>query len=174
MRRRIGTIALLALAAALSIGGCGGGSSSSGATGSDSGTTGATTTQTVAPNPEANPSAFVSLASVPELGLVLTDSKGLVLYGFAADSGTHSACYGRCAQAWPPLITEGPPQPSNGASASKLGTVKRSDGSEQVTYAGHPLYAYAADKKPGEANGNGLNSFGAGWFALKGSGRPAG
>jgi predicted lipoprotein with Yx(FWY)xxD motif len=164
---------MLALAAALPLSGCGGGSASSTAGGGESETS-ATNTETAPPNPEANPSAFVSLASVPKLGLVLTDSKGLVLYGFAADSGTHSACYGRCARVWPPLLTEGPPQPSNGTAASKLGTIKRRDGSEQVTYAGQPLYTYTADKKPGEANGNGLDSFGAGWFALEGSGLPAG
>jgi predicted lipoprotein with Yx(FWY)xxD motif len=170
--RRIPTIALLALAAVLTIGGCGGGSSSSGTSG-DTGTS-VTPQRTVPPNPETNPSAFVSLASVPKLGLVLTNSQGLVLYGFGGDSGTHSACYGRCAEVWPPLITEGPPQPSNGAAASRLGTTKRSDGTTQVTYAGHPLYAYVADKKPGEANGDGRTSFGAVWFALKGSGQPAG
>ena len=172
MSRRIGTIALLALAAALSTGGCGGGSSSGGASSAETGAS-ATTTQTVPPNPETSSSAYVSLASVPKLGLVLTDSNGLVLYGFAADSGTNSACYGRCAQVWPPLITDGPPRPSNGTAASKLGTIERKDGSEQVTYAGHPLYGYRADRKPGEANGNGLDSFGAAWFALKGSGQPA-
>jgi predicted lipoprotein with Yx(FWY)xxD motif len=172
LSRRIGTIALLVLATAL-ISGCGGGgSSSSGSSGS--GDTGVTAPATVAPNPETNPSAFVSLGSVAKLGLVLTDSQGLVLYGFEGDSGTHSACYGRCAHTWPPLVTEGPPQPSNGAAAPKLGTIKRSDGTIQVTYAGHPLYTYVADKKPGEANGDGRSSFGGGWFALKGSGQPAG
>lgn len=173
MSWRNGTIALLALAVALPIGGCGGDSGSSAATGPGT-ETGANTEQSVPPNPETNPSAFVSLGNAPKLGLVLTNSEGLVLYGFAADSGARSACDGRCAQVWPPLLTEGPPQPSNGATASKLGTIRRSDGSEQVTYAGHPLYTYTADKKPGEANGNGLDSFGAAWFALKGSGQPAG
>jgi predicted lipoprotein with Yx(FWY)xxD motif len=173
LSRRIGTIALLVLATALPIGGCGGSSSSSGATSGDTGTSVAPP-QTVPPNPETNPSAFVSLGSVPKLGLVLTNSQGLVLYGFERDSGTHSACYGRCAEVWPPLTTEGPPQPSNGAAASRLGTTKRSDGTMQVTYAGHPLYTYVADKKPGEANGDGHSVFGGRWFALKGSGQPAG
>jgi predicted lipoprotein with Yx(FWY)xxD motif len=174
LSRRIGTIALLVLATAL-ISGCGGGGgpSSSGSSGTGTGT-GVTTPATVAPNPETNPSAFVSLGSVAKLGLVLTDSQGLVLYGFEGDSGTQSACYGRCAEVWPPLTTEGPPQPSNGAAASKLGTIKRSDGTMQVTFAGQPLYTYVADKKPGEANGDGRSSFGGSWFALKGSGRPAG
>ena len=51
--------------------------------------------------------------------------------------------------------------------ASKLGTTKRKDGTIQVTYAGHPLYTYVADKKPGEANGNDIYSFGAEWYALQ-------
>ena len=38
--------------------------------------------------------------------------------------------------------------------AAKLGTTKRKDGTTQVTFAGHPLYTYTADTKPGEANGN--------------------
>jgi predicted lipoprotein with Yx(FWY)xxD motif len=171
LSRRIGTIALLALATALPVAGCGGGGGSSSSAGAG---TGKVPGETVAPNPETNPSAFVSLGSVAKLGLVLADSKGLALYGFEADSGTRSACYGRCAKIWPPLTTEGPPQPSNGASAAKLGTSKRSDGTVQVTYAGHPLYTYVADRKPGEANGNGRLAFGAKWYALKSNGEAAG
>lgn len=171
MSRKIGTIALLALATVLPVSGCAGGSGSSSSGGAATGTV---PRETVAPNPETNPSAFVSLGSVAKLGLVLADSKGLALYGFEGDSGTHSACYDRCAKVWPPLITEGPPQPSNGASASQLGTSRRSDGTVQVTYAGHPLYTYAADRKPGEANGNGRVAFGGMWYALKSSGEAAG
>jgi predicted lipoprotein with Yx(FWY)xxD motif len=116
----------------------------------------------------------VALGSSPGLGLVLVDSKGFVLYGFHKDEGTTSSCYGECARAWPPLLTEGPPQPSNGASAGKLGTTERRDGTTQVTYAGRPLYTYVADEKPGEAQGNALSSFGSRWYALKGSGVEAG
>jgi predicted lipoprotein with Yx(FWY)xxD motif len=118
--------------------------------------------------------AVVSLGSVPKLGMVLVDSKGFTLYDFHKDKGTRSACYGACAKVWPPLTTEGAPQAGNGASASKLGTTERSDGTEQVTYAGHPLYTYVTDKKPGEANGNDFTSFSAQWYALKGSGEEAG
>ena len=102
--------------------------------------------------------------------MVLVDSKGFVLYDFHKDNGTTSACYGECAVVWPPLLSEGAPQPSNGANASLLGTTKRKDGTTQVTYAGHPLYTYVADKKPGEANGNDIDSFGAEWYALMGNG----
>ncbi len=62
----------------------------------------------------------------------------------------------------------------SGAEASQLGTTKRSDGTVQVTYAGHPLYTYAADTKPGEAKGNDFSSFGAQWYALKPNGEEAG
>ena len=57
-----------------------------------------------------------------------------------------------------------------GVSAAKLGTIKRGGGSE-VTYAGHPLYLYAGDSAPGQTNGQDLNQFGAGWYALSGAGR---
>ena len=55
-------------------------------------------------------------------------------------------------------------------SASKLGTTKRKDGTTQVTFAGHPLYTYTADSKPGEANGNDFSSYGGEWYALTPSG----
>jgi predicted lipoprotein with Yx(FWY)xxD motif len=51
-----------------------------------------------------------------------------------------------------------------------LGTTRRSDGTTQVTYNGHPLYYYAADSSPGQATGQGLNQFGALWFVLSPSG----
>ena len=121
-----------------------------------------------------NSAAFVSLASVPKLGLVLVDSEGRTLYGFDGDRGTKSGCYGACAKAWPPLLTEGAPQPSNGTAAARLGTTERRDGTTQVTYAGHPLYRFTEDRKPGEANGAGAVAFGSHWFALTAAGKPLG
>ena len=102
--------------------------------------------------------------------MVLVDSNGMTLYDFHKDKGGESSCYGACAQAWPPLLTEGEPQVGDGASASKLGTTKRNDGTLQVTYAGHPLYTFVQDQKPGEANGNDISAFGAEWYALQGNG----
>jgi predicted lipoprotein with Yx(FWY)xxD motif len=114
--------------------------------------------------------AVVSLGSVKELGMVLVDSNGMTLYDFHKDKGTTSSCYGPCAEGWPPLLTEGEPTVGNGASASKLGTTERKDGTTQVTYAGHPLYTFIEDQKPGEATGNDVSAFGAQWYALKGNG----
>jgi predicted lipoprotein with Yx(FWY)xxD motif len=174
VRKSASAFALPAIALTLAIAGCGGGSGSTSPGTSPAAAPGGGQTTTVAPNPEESSAAFVSLGSAPKLGLVLVDSDGRTLYGFEGDGGGRSSCYGACARAWPPLLTEGAPQPSNGTSAAKLGTTHRKDGRTQVTYAGHPLYAYSGDHGPGEANGEGAAAFGGRWFALKGSGRPAG
>jgi predicted lipoprotein with Yx(FWY)xxD motif len=54
---------------------------------------------------------------------------------------------------------------------SLLGRIKRANGSQQVTYAGHPLYLYVGDSKPGQTNGEGSQEFGAGWDVLAPSGK---
>ncbi|HEX6667232.1 MAG TPA: hypothetical protein VF081_11615 [Solirubrobacterales bacterium] len=180
-------VALLALVAALAIAGCGGDEGNSSGGGAYGGKGGAVATSsgdsssssgssyappTAAPNAEKG-TTFVSLGSAGDLGLVLVDSKGFTLYDFHKDKGTTSSCYGACAAGWPPLLSEGAPEPSNGAMANMLGTTKRSDGTTQVTYNGHPLYTFAGDKKPGEANGNDISAFGAEWYALQGNGEEA-
>jgi predicted lipoprotein with Yx(FWY)xxD motif len=157
----------------LAIAGCGGGSAGGRSGGSTAAAPGGGQT-TVAPNPEDSGAAFVSLGSVPKLGLVLVDSEGRTLYAFEGDDGPTSSCYGACAKAWPPLLTEGTPQPSNGTSAARLGTTERKDGKTQATYADRPLYRFAGDHGPGEAGGAGATAFGGRWFALEGSGKPAG
>jgi predicted lipoprotein with Yx(FWY)xxD motif len=101
-----------------------------------------------------------------KIGKVITNSSLHTLYMFRADHGTTSACYGRCATTWPPLITKGKPVAGAGVKASLLGTTKRKDGKLQVTYKKHPLYTYVVDKKPGQTTGEGSKLFGAGWYAL--------
>jgi predicted lipoprotein with Yx(FWY)xxD motif len=185
--RRICALGLGALALALTIAACGGGgsggaygggsgSSSSEGSSSDTGSESGKGNYSYAPptpaNGEAEESgnAYVALGNSAGLGMVLVDSKGFVLYDFHKDKGTTSACYGACAEGWPPLLTAGEPKPSNGANASLLGTAERRDGTTQVTYNGHPLYTFAGDQKPGEANGNDISAFGGEWYALKGNG----
>ncbi len=166
--------ALLALAAALAIAGCGSSNSESGgAYGGGSGSTEKTTSGSEG-STSGGTVAVLTVASAPKVGPVLVDSKGFTVYDFHKDKGTTSSCYGGCAEVWPPVTSEGAPQTGEGAMSSKLGTTKRKDGTTQVTYAGHPLYTYVADKKPGEANGNDFSSFGAQWYALKGNGEEAG
>ena len=103
-------------------------------------------------------------------GSFLTDSSGRALYLWEADKGTTSTCSGACAAAWPPLTTSGKPAASSGIDASLLGTTKRSDGSLEVTYKGHPLYYFAGDQSAGQTNGQGSDGFGAEWYLVKASG----
>jgi predicted lipoprotein with Yx(FWY)xxD motif len=157
--------------------GCGGGGSSSSSSTAPSSTT-KTTSKLPAPKPPPNAeegTVFVSLGSAAGLGQVLVDSEGHTLYAFSKDSGTAATCEGACAKAWPPLtIATGEPEPSNGTSAARLGTIPRPDGDTQVTYSGHPLYRYSGDVAAGQAKGNGASAFGGTWTALKGNGTPAG
>jgi predicted lipoprotein with Yx(FWY)xxD motif len=172
MTRTLAPIAAL-VAAALAVAGCGGGSSYNSTTGSGAYGGGGTTATQPASAPTAT-GAVVSVATVPKLGKIIVDSRGFTLYDFHKDKGTTSSCYGGCPQVWPPLLTKGAPQPGNGAPAAKLGTTERKDGTTQVTFAGHPLYTYVEDTKPGEVNGNDFSSFGAQWYALEPSGEEAG
>jgi predicted lipoprotein with Yx(FWY)xxD motif len=105
------------------------------------------------------------------LGTVLVDGAGRTLYLFEQDKGTTSTCVGGCAGIWPALTATTTPVAAGGASAGKLGSAKRSDGTRIVTYGGHPLYTYAGDGRPGDTEGEGLDSFGAEWYVLAPSGR---
>ena len=113
------------------------------------------------------------------LGTILVDTQGRTLYLFKADSRTMSACGGACAAAWPPLLAHGNRTVGSGADPSLVSIIRRPGGARQLTYNGHPLYAYAGDQKPGEVNGQGVTAFGALWYALspagnKVSGSPSG
>ena len=104
------------------------------------------------------------------LGRILVGGKGMTIYLFEKDKGTMSTCTGACAQFWPPVTTKGAANAGAGVAAAKLGTTKRSDGSTQVTYDGHPLYYYSGDMKPGDVTGQGLDTFGGLWWVLSPSG----
>jgi predicted lipoprotein with Yx(FWY)xxD motif len=124
------------------------------------------------PKTSSGTSATVGAAK-SSLGSILVDSTGRTLYLFKADVGAKSACTGACAKAWPPLLATGTPSAGTGLTASKIGTITRSGGQQQVTYNGHPLYMFSGDQKPGQTNGQGVTAFGAAWFALTPSGNQA-
>ncbi len=98
---------------------------------------------------------------------VLTNAKGLTLYWFVPDTSTKSVCNGTCAAYWPPVA--GTPTAGPGV-AGHIGTIKRADGSTQATYNGHPLYTYAGDSGPGQANGNNITLNGGLWHEVLASG----
>jgi predicted lipoprotein with Yx(FWY)xxD motif len=101
----------------------------------------------------------------------LTGSSGRALYLWVPDTKTKSMCSGACATAWPPLTVKGTPTAGAGATATDLGTINRSDGTKQVTYAGHPLYYFAGDKAAGQTTGEGSNGFGAPWYLVAPAGQ---
>jgi predicted lipoprotein with Yx(FWY)xxD motif len=101
---------------------------------------------------------------------VLTDSKGFTLYWFVPDTSTTSKCNGTCATFWPPV--KGPVTAGSGVTGT-IGTIKRSDGSTQATYDGHPLYTYVGDKKAGQNTGNGITASGGLWHEVTVSGAAA-
>jgi predicted lipoprotein with Yx(FWY)xxD motif len=115
--------------------------------------------------------ATIGAANEGELGTILVDSKGRTLYLFRSDSRSKGTCLGACAGTWPPLRATGKPTVSGRANASLVGTSSRSDGEQQVTYNGHPLYLYAGDEKAGDTRGRGLTDFGAGWYVLSPAGQ---
>ena len=97
---------------------------------------------------------------------VLTNASGFTLYSFAPDTPAKSNCNGTCAQNWPPVHG---PATAAGVTGT-FGTIKRSDGSVQATFDGHPLYAFAGDSAPGQNKGNGLNAAGGLWHEITTSG----
>ena len=155
-------VALVALAAvgvlAAGCGSNGSGSSSSGMGGYGSSGT--------APASGGAASAATVSATSTNLGMILVDGNGRTLYLFEKDQPNQSACAGACVAAWPVDPSSGTPKAGSGVTASLLGTIKRSDGSTQVTYDKHPLYYYSGDSQPGQHNGQGINAFGAAWFAV--------
>jgi predicted lipoprotein with Yx(FWY)xxD motif len=114
-------------------------------------------------------SATLSLRKT-KLGLILVNSKGHTLYLFARDRNGMSACSGSCATFWPPLLSRSKPIAGPGVKVSLLGTTKRSNGSLQLTYNKHPLYAYSLDKQAGQTKGEGSFAFGAKWYAVSARG----
>ena len=104
-------------------------------------------------------------------GQVLFDGRGFVLYAFTKDSRLRSACSGACAKAWPPYGLRGALRAGAGVKASLLGTVRRSNGSRQVTYAGRPLYYYVGDTKPRQIRCQNVSEFGGLWLVVRPSGK---
>jgi predicted lipoprotein with Yx(FWY)xxD motif len=161
MKTRNHTLSLLtALAAialvALVVAGCGGGADQATAASGSSST--------------ASSSGTIGVSDNGDLGKILVDAKGRTVYLFEKDTGPMSTCFGACAADWPPVTTTGKPTAGSGVTGSMLATTKRSDGTSQVVYNGHPLYRYIGDQKAGDTNGQNVNAFGAEWYALSTAG----
>jgi predicted lipoprotein with Yx(FWY)xxD motif len=100
-----------------------------------------------------------------EYGEMLYDSKDQAIYIFENDGEDETVCYHECAEAWPPVLTDGDPEPGDGVDGSLLGTIERQDGTTQVTYAGQPLYSYAHEA-PGEVRCHNVDLNGGFWWVV--------
>lgn len=100
-----------------------------------------------------------------EFGEMLFGSDDQAIYIFENDRPDETVCYGECADAWPPVFTDGEPQAASGVKDSLLGTVERRDGRLQVTYDGQPLYFYA-NEAPGEVRCHNVDLNGGLWWVV--------
>ncbi|EMD22745.1 lipoprotein [Amycolatopsis azurea] len=108
-----------------------------------------------------------------DLDPVVVNGAGLTLYRFDKDTAkpSKSTCNGDCAKTWPPvLVTPGSKVFLAGIKKSAVGTVKRDDGTLQLTVGGWPAYRFAKDTKPGDTLGQGV---GGTWFGLAPNGQKA-
>jgi predicted lipoprotein with Yx(FWY)xxD motif len=110
------------------------------------------------------------IAHSSKYGRVIFTGQQRSIYLFARDHGK-STCYGACAKVWPPVLTKGTPIAGPGVKASLLGTVRRKDGTRQVTYAGHPLYRFVKDTKAFQITCQNVSNFGAKWLVVTPAGK---
>jgi predicted lipoprotein with Yx(FWY)xxD motif len=121
---------------------------------------------TLSSPPTTDVSLTLGLIHSPQ-GPVLATGTGYALYDFGPDTPTQSACLNDgCVFQWPPLLRTGPIRVGPGVNRSLVGTLKRPDGSVQLSYGGHPLYTYNLDVKPGLITGQAIDQDGGPWYVL--------
>ncbi len=102
---------------------------------------------------------------------VVVDAKGRTLYVLTPETATRLLCTSSCLPSWPALRTTKTAKLVAGSGVKgKLGRLRRSGGSYQVTLRGLPLYTFAGDARAGVATGDGLRSFGGTWHVVRPSG----
>ena len=88
---------------------------------------------------------------------ILTTQSGMTVYTFDNDSAGRSNCHDQCLSIWPAV------SPSD-ISGSNIGNMIRSDGKIQATFNGKPIYLFAGDTRPGDANGDNAQDV---WHAVR-------
>ncbi|HSZ69388.1 MAG TPA: hypothetical protein VK756_03405 [Solirubrobacteraceae bacterium] len=132
-----------------------------------------TSAVTTVPSSPAAKSIGLSVRTLPTVGAVLVNAEGRTLYTFVPDQHSKVTCVSSCAAVWPPLklasgeTTAGAPQ----LKASLLGSDPDPEGGRVVTYAGWPLYTYAADGAAGQDNGQAIEANGGRWYVIAPSGK---
>jgi predicted lipoprotein with Yx(FWY)xxD motif len=163
--RHLLKLSLPTLAALLLIAACGSSSSS------NTNSSAASNTQSATQTSSSSSSAAIVKSASSSLGTILVNSQGMTLYHLSGEvNGKFICTSSTCLGVWHPLIA-----PSSGTSSSEvgsLGTVKRPEGTVQVTYKGTPLYTFTGDKQAGETKGQGIKDVGT-WSAVTTSSPPS-
>jgi predicted lipoprotein with Yx(FWY)xxD motif len=178
-------IGAISMAAVLVLAGCGSAATPSASSQSSGGTSSepeTTSPSSSAPGttPGSAPGAGhgrVIKTAPSDFGTMLFDRSGQAIYLFAKERTSKPQtnkpqCYGACAKAWPPVLTEGSPQARGDTRPGLLGTIRRSDGTSQVTYKGHPLYFYAHEGK-NQVLCHNITEYDGLWLVVTPAGEPA-
>jgi predicted lipoprotein with Yx(FWY)xxD motif len=117
----------------------------------------------------------IKTASVAGLGIVLVDGAGRTLYTLTSETAGKITCTtaNGCTDYWAQLNAKSGQghQTKAGARASMVGSEKGTAGTRILTYHGRPLYTYVGDSADGQANGQGLKSYGGTWYAVSAAGK---
>jgi predicted lipoprotein with Yx(FWY)xxD motif len=99
------------------------------------------------------------------LGQAVGSIAGIVAYTDTAEHGNHFVCTASsCTTTWHPWLTYGAKvRAGAGVQPSLIGSVKRPDGTVQMTYGGHPLYLYAHTQQAVQANAQGAGGV---WYVV--------
>ncbi len=171
----------LAVGAVAAVAACGSTASSTAASSGGSQSAGtsspASSSSASSSSASSSPGITVSAKSVSGVGTVLVNGQGQTLYMLTSEKGGKITCTddNGCTKIWPDNeLPKGMTSATagSGIQTSLLGTVKNSAGELYVTYNGWPLYTYSGDNAPGQANGQGITSFGGTWYVLSTSGNP--
>jgi predicted lipoprotein with Yx(FWY)xxD motif len=112
--------------------------------------------------------AVVGVGRASGVGVVLVDKSGMTLYTLT-NNGAAVPCDTTCQGFWPPYDVTAGAKVTGAKGVKKLGVTD----TNQVTVNGLPVYRYSGDSKKGQANGEGINTFGGIWHVVKKSGASA-
>ena len=153
------------VAFSIAVAGCGSSSKTSTPTTSSSSSTTSATTSSPA-------SGAVKIGTEQSKYGTILEANNKTLYALSSDTATTSSCSSTCAKVWPPLTVTAVPSFGPGVSQARFSHLSRSDGSQQLSYGGHPLYWFVHDTAPGQTSGEGIHAFGGVWDVVSVAGQP--
>jgi len=104
--------------------------------------------------------------------VVVDAKKGMTLYYLTGDTKAKKCSGSPCTSFWPPITVRSlhTKVVKGKGIVGKLTVFKRPDGKFGVALRGKPLYHYVGDSAKGQANGEGIQTFGGTWHAMPAAG----